>query len=104
MQLQVIDIAAALSNIYNSIQNQISIFVIADTLQSTYPATVNGIFKSNTELKYPRILKINILLFIKITHINLGPIIKSKAFINNNYYILKIIFLEQLQLNYNNDF
>ena len=39
-------------------------------------------------------LKINILLFIKITHVNLDPIIDSKAFINNNYYIFKIIFLE----------
>ena len=48
--------------------------------------------------------KINILLFIKITYINLGPIIKSKAFINDNYRVLKIIFLEQLQLNYNNNF
>ena len=68
--------------------------MIIDTLQNTYPATVNGIFKSNTEFKYLYILKINILLFIKIMYVNLGPIIKSKAFINNNYYILKIIFLE----------
>ena len=49
-------------------------------------------------------LKINILLSIKTTYINLGPIIESKASINRNYYILKIIFLEQLQLNYNNNF
>ena len=48
--------------------------------------------------------KINILLFVKTTYINLGPIIESEAFINGNYYILKIIFLEQLQLNRNNDF
>jgi len=40
--------------------------------------------------------KINILLFIKITYINLGPIIESEAFINGNYRILKTIFLEQL--------
>ena len=96
MQLRIGDIAAAPSNIYNSVQNRISIFVIADALQSTYPAAVNGIFKSNTEFKYPRMLKINILLSVKIMYINLGPIIKSKASINNNYYILKTIFLEQL--------
>jgi hypothetical protein len=39
-------------------------------------------------------LEINILLFIKITYINLGPIIESEASISSNYYILKIIFLE----------
>ena len=104
MQLQITDIAAALGNIYNSIQNWISIFVIADALQNAYPAAISGIFKSNTELKYPRIPKINILLFVKITHINLGSIIKSEAFINSNYRILKTIFLKQLQLNYDNDF
>ena len=49
-------------------------------------------------------LEINILLPVKITHINLSPIIESEAFINSNYYILKIIFLEQLQLNHNNNF
>ena len=48
--------------------------------------------------------EINILLFIKITHVNLGPIIESEAFINSNYCILKTIFLKQLQLNHNNDF
>jgi hypothetical protein len=41
-------------------------------------------------------LEIDILLSIKTTYINLGPIIESEAFINGNYYILKIIFLEQL--------
>jgi len=61
-----------------------------------YPVTINSIFKSNTKLKYLRIPKINILLFIKTTHINLGPIIKSKASINGNYCILKTIFLKQL--------
>ena len=85
MQLQIKDIAGVLSNIYNSIQYWISIFIIIDILQSAYPAAVNGIFKFNTELKYLYILKINILLFIKIMHVNLGPIIESKAFINNNY-------------------
>jgi len=69
-----------------------------------YLVTVNSIFKSNTRLKYPRIPKINILLSIKTTYINLGPIIESEASINGNYYILKTIFLEQLQLNYNNNF
>jgi len=59
-----------------------------------YLTTINSIFKSNTKLKYPRILEINILLSIKIIYINLGPIIESKAFINSNYYIFKIIFLE----------
>jgi len=49
-------------------------------------------------------LEINILLSAKTTHINLGPIIESKASINGNYYILKTIFLEQLQLNHDNDF
>jgi hypothetical protein len=38
--------------------------------------------------------EINILLSVKTTYINLGPIIESEASINSNYYILKIIFLE----------
>ena len=41
-------------------------------------------------------LEINILLSIKTTHINLGPIIESEASISGNYRILKTIFLEQL--------
>ena len=78
--------------------------MIIDALQSAYLATINSIFKFNTKLKYPRMLKINILLSAKTTYINLGPIIKSEAFINNNYCVLKIIFLEQLQLNRDNNF
>ena len=49
-------------------------------------------------------LKIDILPSVKITHVNLGPIIESKASISSNYYILEMIFLKQLQLNYDNDF
>jgi len=40
--------------------------------------------------------EINILLSIKITYINLGPIIESEASISGNYRVLKTIFLEQL--------
>jgi len=65
---------------------------------------VNGIFKFNTKLKYPRMPEINILLSVKIIYINLGPIMESKASIISNYRVLKTIFLEQLQLNCNNDF
>jgi hypothetical protein len=54
--------------------------------------------------KYLRIPEINILLLVKTTYINLGPIIESKAFINSNYHVFKTIFLKQLQLNYNNNF
>ena len=78
--------------------------MIIDALQSTYPVTINSIFKSNTKLKYPYMPEINILLSIKITYINLGPIIESEASISGNYRVLKIIFLEQLQLNRDNDF
>ena len=49
-------------------------------------------------------LEIDILLSVKTTYINLGPIIESEASINSNYYILKTIFLKQLQLNRDNDF
>ena len=59
-----------------------------------YPTTINSIFESNTELKYPRIPEINILLSVKTTYINLGPIIESEASINSNYRVLKTIFLE----------
>ena len=78
--------------------------MIVDALQSVYLAAVNGIFKSNTEFEYLRMLEIDILLSVKTTHVNLGPIMESKASINDNYYILKTIFLEQLQLNHNNNF
>ena len=96
MQLWIKDIAKALGNIYNSVQNRISIFVIADALQSAYPAAINGIFKSNTELEYPRMPEIDILLSVKTTHVNLGPIMESEASISSNYHVLKTIFLEQL--------
>jgi len=59
-----------------------------------YPVAINSIFESNTELEYPHMPKIDILLSIKTTYINLGPIIESEASINGNYYVLKIIFLE----------
>ena len=49
-------------------------------------------------------LEIDILPSIKIIYVNLGPIIESEASINGNYCVLKTIFLEQLQLNRNNDF
>ena len=67
-------------------------------------AAVKNIFKSNTKLKYPHILEIDILLSVEIMHVNLGLIIESKASINSNYCVLKMIFLEQLQLNCDNDF
>jgi len=70
--------------------------MIVDALRSTYLTAINSIFKSNTELEYLRMPKINILLFVKIIYINLGPIIESKASINGNYCVLKTIFLEQL--------
>ena len=38
--------------------------------------------------------EIDILLSIKTIYVNLGPIIESEAFINGNYCVLKIIFLE----------
>ena len=49
-------------------------------------------------------LEIDILPSVEIIYINPGPIMESEAFINGNYYILKTIFLEQLQLNHDNDF
>ena len=104
VQLWIADIAAALGNTYDSIQNRISIFVITDALWSAYPAAVNGIFESNTELEYPRILEIDILLSVKIMYVNLSPIMESEASINGNYRVLETIFLEQLQLNRDNDF
>ena len=78
--------------------------MIADALRSTYPAAVNGIFESNTKLEYPRMPEINILPSVKTTYINLGPIMESEASINGNYRVLETIFLEQLQLNRDNDF
>ena len=78
--------------------------MIADALQSIYLVAINGIFKSDTELEYPCIVKVNILLSIKTIYVNLSPIIENEASINGNYCVLKMIFLEQLQLNYNNNF
>ena len=104
VQLRIEDIAEAPGNTHDSVQNRISTFVIADALRSTYPAAVNGIFESNTELEYPRMPEIDILPSAKTTHVNLGPIMESEASINGNYRVLETIFLEQLQLNRDNDF
>jgi hypothetical protein len=59
-----------------------------------YPTAVNSIFNSNADIKYPRILAVNILPYRRIEYITLGPILDSKAFINGNYYIIENIFLE----------
>jgi len=48
--------------------------------------------------------EIDILPSVKTMYVNLGPIIESEASISGNYYILKTIFLEQLQLNRDNNF
>jgi len=47
---------------------------------------------------------VNILLYKRIKHITLGPILNNKAFINSNYYIIENIFLKQLQYNYETTF
>ena len=52
---------------------------------------VNSIFNSNEDIKYPRILVVNILPYRRIT---LRPILDSKVSINSNYYIIENIFLE----------
>jgi hypothetical protein len=49
---------------------------------------------SNTDIKYPRILVVNILPYRRIEYITLEPILESKASINSNYYIIENIFLD----------
>jgi len=44
-------------------------------------------------------LVVNILPYKRIEHITLGPILNSEVSINGNYYIIKNIFLDQLQYN-----
>ena len=59
-----------------------------------YPTAVNSIFNSNADIKYPRILAVNILPYRRIEYITLGPILDSEASINGNYRIIENIFLE----------
>ena len=59
-----------------------------------YPIVVNGIFDSKADIKYPRILVVNILPYKKIEYITLGPILDSKASINGNYCVIENIFLD----------
>ena len=70
-----------------------------DIIQCAYPATVDSIFNSNVDIKYSRMLVVNILLYRRTEYITLGSIFNSKAFINSNYYIIENIFLDQLQYN-----
>ena len=49
-------------------------------------------------------LVVNILPYKRTEYITLGPILNSKASINGNYYIIKNIFLDQLQYNYKTAF
>ena len=65
-----------------------------DAIKYIYPTTVNSIFNSNTDIKYPRILVVNILPYRRIEYITLGPILDSEASINSSYYIIENIFLE----------
>ena len=46
------------------------------------------------DIKYLRILVVDILPYGIIEYIILGPILDSEAFINGNYYIIENIFLE----------
>jgi hypothetical protein len=55
---------------------------------------VNGIFNSNIDIKYPRMLVVDILPYGRIEYITLGPILNSKAFINSNYRVMENIFLD----------
>jgi len=65
-----------------------------DAIQYIYPAAVNSIFNFNINIKYPRILVVNILPYKRTKYITLRPILNSKAFINGNYYIIENIFLD----------
>ena len=49
-------------------------------------------------------LVIDVLYYKRTEHITLRPILDSKASINSNYYIIKNIFLDQLQYNYKTAF
>jgi len=65
-----------------------------DAIQCAYSTAVNSIFNSNADIKYPRILVVNILPYRRTEHITLGPILDSKASINGNYYVIENILLE----------
>ena len=56
------------------------------------------------DIKYPYMLVVDILPYKKTKYITLRPILNSKASINGNYYIIKNIFLNQLQYNYKTAF
>ena len=56
------------------------------------------------DIKYLYILIVNILPHKRTEYVTLGPILNSKASINGNYYIIKNIFLDQLQYNYKTAF
>ena len=75
-----------------------------DIIKCAYPTAVNNIFNFNADIEYPRILTVDILPYGKTEYITLKPILDSKAFINSNYYIIKNIFLKQLQYNYKTAF
>jgi len=60
---------------------------------------VNSIFNFNADIKYPRMLVVDILSYGRTEYITLGPILNSEAFINSNYRIIENIFLDQLQYN-----
>ena len=75
-----------------------------DAIQYAYPTAVNGIFNSNADIKYPYIPAVDILPYRRIKYITLKPILNSEASINSNYYVIKNIFLKQLQNNYKTAF
>ena len=75
-----------------------------DAIWYAYPAAVNGIFDFNIDIKYLHMLIVDILSYRRTEYITLKPILNSKAFINGNYYIIKNIFLDQLQYNYKTAF
>ena len=99
-QLKLDKVVNIAKNKFNNLQKQISINFIVDVIQYIYPAAVNSIFNFNIDIEYPHIPVINILPYKRTEYITLRPILNNKAFINSNYYIIKNIFLDQLQYNY----
>ena len=65
-----------------------------DVIQYIYSTAIISIFNFNTDIKYPHILVVNILLYRRTEHITLNPILDSEAFINSNYYIINFFFFE----------
>ena len=98
------DVLETSENLYDDVQEWISTSFIVDAIQHAYSDAVQSIFHHDYKSEYSHMSVINVLKFVKITHMTLEFILKDEDSISSNYSVLENIFVNQLHLNHEMNF